>query len=148
MNYLPCSVVRRGQLLPSRLDSSPKLAVVRLELKLLHSTICPNSTMKTILSVDKNYRPTFTTVYWVSFVHHTWIAAVNFNLYERICAYGSLGVCNCYFIFIWAIVIKNALLEDFMSWSNRKRVSAMYHGRPILKILLGHTQPRKKTSRG
>ena len=86
--YLPCSVVRRGQLLPSRLDSSPRLAVVRPELKLPRTVwilSSRNSSMKTSLLVDKNcsvFRCAYT-VYWFSSVHHTWVAAVNFIIYMR-----------------------------------------------------------------
>ena len=106
--YLPCSVVRRGRLLPSRLDSSPKLAVVRPELKLPRN-VCilssRNSSMKTSLLVDKNHCSAFRcayTVYWISSVHYTKVVAVNFNLYERIHACGSHGVSKCYFY--WVII--------------------------------------------
>jgi len=102
------SVVRRGRLLPSRLDSSPKLAVVRPELKLPRN-VCilssRNSSMKTSLLVDKNHCSAFRcayTVYWISSVHYTKVVAVNFNLYERIHACGSHGVSKCYFY--WVII--------------------------------------------
>jgi hypothetical protein len=99
------SVARQGQLLPSRLDSSPKLAVVRPELKLPRTVwilSSRNSSMKTSLLVDKNHCSAFRcayTVYWISSVHYTWIVTVHFNLYERIYACG-FGVCNCYFYFL------------------------------------------------